>query len=175
MSAELLGILSLAVALVGVIINGYNSRAKLKEQAIAAEARMSAIETKLGLVWKVTEMKLVGMLHHPDPDRKEADDLLDRYIDGQLDEPGCERLVELLRERMVDNTVHRFERVAAEGLICLLKSPDRPARRLTDNVKGPPILRLTAPGVFVRSLAKFVECWERMTHGTTRRRGDPHG
>jgi len=162
MVSESIAVGSLVVAIAGVWINGYNSRARLKEQQIAAENRMTAIETKVGTMWKVMELKLVEMLHHPDPKYSRADHLLEQYTKGCLTHDERQQLIHLMRERSRDPEVERYERVASLGLLVLLEGEDPLSRRITDNVAGPPIIDLLHPGRTARAIANLVNWADRV-------------
>jgi hypothetical protein len=168
MDPALLAVASLFVAIIGVAINGYNSRTALKHSQIAAESRMTAIETKLGILWRLTEAKLVDSLHHPDDAYARADYLLEQYLCRRLTEDEKAELLEQMRARAIDQGVDRYERAAAKALLTVLETPEAPARRLTDAVVGPPIIELLAPARTVRSLLQFWSWWYS-THGQRRK------
>jgi hypothetical protein len=115
-------------------------REQLITKGIVSEAlkplgeTVARLDTKLDLMdstFKSLAAEMVKILHHPDPDRKRVDDLLENYMDGTL---TSEERLELRRNlttirnwevgRPAPYTIHPGEQVAAAILLKLLEQED---------------------------------------------------
>jgi hypothetical protein len=92
------------------------------EVQIKMEARLTSLETKMGVFWRVIEEKAVAILHAPI--HYERDALLDKLLaNKRLSPDDCDRLISMLDDIVEQReSTTPDERMAALLLLARLKS-----------------------------------------------------
>jgi len=101
-------ILSIIFSVLAILLGLYW---KLSEKAVSNESRLSTMETKLNLFWKIVEQNVLTVLHHPD--REEIDRVIDsRMASMHSSEVGSD-YIKSLKMLITNNHLTPGERVAA--------------------------------------------------------------
>jgi hypothetical protein len=95
---EYLPLVSVVISIAGLLFTYFGFIQKQQERAIALEKRMTQIETKVDLFWKVVETNVGQLLKSPT--HTEKDTLLDKLAHRSLDIPEAEKLRGILTDEM---------------------------------------------------------------------------
>lgn len=109
-----------ALVPIGLFIAGmlvYSQRQRAKEQAETAK-RLAILETQMTPFWATLQTKLADALHHPHPESKERDALLEKLEKLTITQDERARLRTLLAE-IIENPAETVEEKAKAQLLLL--------------------------------------------------------
>ena len=80
-------------------------------------SRLTAVETKVEVFWKNVSYDAAKILHSPDPAHKRMDELIEKFLDDQIERDELNEFAKRLRQKKDDTGLVKGERLAAAMLL----------------------------------------------------------